>query len=107
MQSLNKHSAAGPCRCKSAVVPAAAPVSRRPSAAHLRKALQVATKRAQKIGEQHGQDTPKFRVAWDVVCDLTHAYYEAYEREAYYVANPIEAFCEENPDADECRLYDV
>jgi hypothetical protein len=42
--------------------------------------------------------------AWDKYWDLEQAYYKKVESEE---KDPLEIFCQENPDADECRLYDV
>ena len=41
--------------------------------------------------------------AWDKVWDLEKAYYKRKEEKF----DPLIEYCEENPDADECRIYDV
>ncbi|MGB2923989.1 MAG: Calvin cycle protein CP12 [Limnothrix sp.] len=42
--------------------------------------------------------------AWDAVEELQAE--AAHQRENVPAKSPLEKFCDENPDADECRLYE-
>lgn len=42
--------------------------------------------------------------AWDAVEELEAE--ASHQRQQHPTQNPLEKFCEENPDAAECRIYD-
>jgi len=55
-----------------------------------------------------GGDAQHCAAAWDNVEELSAA--AAHKKVAYQedkvASDPLEAFCDDNPDADECRVYD-
>jgi hypothetical protein len=46
-------------------------------------------------------------VAWDAVSDISTGYYATKEKEQGYVKDPLAEFCDENPDDEQCKEYDV
>lgn len=61
-------------------------------------------KKAEEATAKYGKDSQEARVAWDVVEEL--------EAEASHLksnqtkSDPLEEFCKEAPEADECRVYE-
>lgn len=61
-------------------------------------------KKAQEASDQFGKTSKQARVAWDIVEEL--------EAEASHLkanqttTDPLEEFCKDSPDADECRVYE-
>lgn len=47
------------------------------------------------------------KAAWDRVWDLEQAYYKTKEQLQIVTLDPLIEYCAENPEADECREYDV
>ncbi|CAN8070559.1 unnamed protein product [Agarophyton chilense] len=66
--------------------------------------IQEEIKKAEEATKQFGRDSKEAALAWDVVEEL--------EAEASHMKvdkgkpDPLEQFCEDSPDADECRVYD-
>ncbi|WP_017326726.1 Calvin cycle protein CP12 [Synechococcus sp. PCC 7336] len=69
----------------------------------LQDRIQTATEEARAICEELGSDSPKCRAAWDAVEELTA---EASHQKATPKKSPLEVYCDENPDASECLIYD-
>jgi hypothetical protein len=46
-------------------------------------------------------------VAWDAVSDISTGYYANKEKEIGYTKDPLAEFCDENPDDEQCKEYDV
>ncbi|NJP09073.1 MAG: hypothetical protein HC866_05935 [Leptolyngbyaceae cyanobacterium RU_5_1] len=51
----------------------------------------------------NGSDSPECAAAWDVVEELQA---EASHRQQVKPKNSLERYCDDNPDADECRIYE-
>jgi hypothetical protein len=68
--------------------------------------LKIAIEEAKNVCKLIG-NTVECVQAWDKVSDLSIAFYANKEREHEEIADPLKLFCDENPDADECREYDV
>lgn len=69
-------------------------------------AIEAARTEARDICDQKGANSPECAAAWDVVEELQAA---ASHQQVAAKANAKTAFqiyCEENPDADECRIYE-
>lgn len=66
--------------------------------------IQEELKKAQDATQQFGKGSKEAALAWDVVEEL--------EAEASHIKankgsnDPLEKFCEESPEADECRVYE-
>lgn len=62
------------------------------------------TKKAKEATEKHGAESKEAKVLWDVVEEL--------EAEASHMranttpTDPLEEYCKEAPEADECRTYE-
>jgi hypothetical protein len=68
----------------------------------VKKAIQTAEETC------NGGDAAHCAAAWDNVEELSAA--ASHKKAAYQddkvASDPLEAFCDDNPDADECRVYD-
>ncbi|MGK7909224.1 MAG: Calvin cycle protein CP12 [Synechococcus sp.] len=69
----------------------------------LQERIQAATEEARKLSEDLGDTDPKTRAAWDIVEEL-HA--EAGHQAAAPQKSALDKFCEENPEAGECLIYE-
>ena len=69
----------------------------------LQERIQAATEEARKLSAELGDTDPKARAAWDAVEEL-HA--EAGHQAAAPKKSPLEVYCDENPDASECLIYE-
>ena len=71
----------------------------------IEQAIQEAIAAARAACAAEGPTSTNCAVAWDIVEELQA------ERSHQAVAHPLqssfERYCEENPEADECRIYDV
>lgn len=66
--------------------------------------IEAAREEARAICEQKGATSPECAAAWDVVEELQA---EASDRRLEKQGKTsLQAYCEENPDADECRIYE-
>uniref|UniRef100_A0A061SAD2 Cp12-domain-containing protein n=1 Tax=Tetraselmis sp. GSL018 TaxID=582737 RepID=A0A061SAD2_9CHLO len=63
--------------------------------------IETAIENAQEVCE--GDDKGECAAAWDEVEELSA---EAAHKRAKGKADPLEEFCDDNPDADECRVYE-
>ena len=73
--------------------------------ANIQEAIQTAIQEAHQACEQFGPNSTACANAWDTVEELqAEASHQKSKR------NPrasFEAYCDQHPDADECRVYDV
>lgn len=58
---------------------------------------------ARTVCDIQGETSPECAAAWDVVEELQA---EASHKRQTKPKNSLEKFCDDNPDAAECRLYD-
>mmetsp|Transcript_21790 Transcript_21790/g.53800 ORF Transcript_21790/g.53800 Transcript_21790/m.53800 type:complete len:110 (-) Transcript_21790:1415-1744(-) len=65
--------------------------------------VEAAIKEAQEVAAKSGKDSKEAAAAWDVVEELEA---EASHAASKKSADPLDAFCEEDPAADECRVYE-
>jgi hypothetical protein len=70
----------------------------------LEQVIQEAIAQARSTCHQNGDTSPSWAVAWDIVEELQA---ERSHRQMATTKNAFERYCDENPDADECRIYDV
>lgn len=66
--------------------------------------IQEETKRAEEASSKYGADSKEARVAWDVVEELEAE--ASHMRANQSTEDPLEEFCKDSPEADECRTYD-
>lgn len=78
----------------------AAPVERQVSQDNT---LQIALEHARRLSEMYGTDNIQVALAWETVEELLSA--KAHQRET--VETSFERYCRLNPDAPECRVYDL
>lgn len=69
----------------------------------LENELKAALEHARRLTGLYGTETPEVAVAWDVVEELLAA--KARRREK--APSSLESYCSLNPNAPECRVYDV
>lgn len=55
---------------------------------------------------EEGKGSDGCKVAWDEVEEVSQAMAHLRRRLAESEGDPLEAFCQENPETDECRVYD-
>ena len=73
---------------------------------NLETSFQAALEHARRLTQMYGTGTPEVAVAWDTVEELISAIAAKYQQQE----TPTSAFakyCALNPEAPECRLYDV
>lgn len=59
--------------------------------------------KAKAASEQYGKTSKEAAAAWDVVEELEA---EASHQKAKPKQDPLDQYCEDTPEADECRTYD-
>jgi hypothetical protein len=72
-------------------------------ATSLEEAIQVAIAEAHEICERLGAQAQACAAAWDVVEELQA---EASHQKQKPAKSAFQVYCEANPDADECRIYE-
>jgi len=65
--------------------------------------IQAELEQARAACDVNGSNSPECAAAWDVVEELQA---EASHQRQDPQPNSLEKYCADNPDADECRLYD-
>ncbi len=70
----------------------------------LEQAIQEAIAQARTACESNGTASANCAVAWDIVEELQA---ERSHRQVKSTKNSLEVYCNQNPDAAECRIYDV
>ncbi len=65
--------------------------------------VQEELKQAREVCESSGVDSKECAVAWDAVEELEA---ESSNEKESKVKNSLEVYCDDNPDAAECRLYE-
>jgi CP12 domain len=71
----------------------------------LEEAIQDALISARSTCELQGNTSSDCAVAWDIVEELQAE--RSHRRQVKEVKNALQSYCDEHPDADECRVYDV
>lgn len=66
--------------------------------------IEIAREDARKICGQKGATSPECAAAWDVVEELQAE--AAHQQNQSPSQSSLQAYCDANPDADECRLYE-
>lgn len=66
--------------------------------------IEAEVERARKICEEKGKDSPECAAAWDAVEELQAE--ASHQKDNTPQKNSLEQYCDANPDAAECRLYD-
>jgi hypothetical protein len=71
----------------------------------LEAAIQDALIDARSTCELKGNTSSDCAVAWDIVEELQAE--RSHRRQAKGVKNALQSYCDQHPEADECRVYDV
>lgn len=66
--------------------------------------IEVAREEARAICQQQGDTSPACAAAWDAVEELQMV--AADQRSKVEKKSSLQSYCEENPDAEECRIYE-
>ncbi|MBO0350944.1 CBS domain-containing protein [Phormidium pseudopriestleyi FRX01] len=77
----------------------------KPKAKHFDSELEKAVQEARAICAQEGPTSKECAAAWDAVEELQAE--ASHQRAMKPVKSAFEEYCEENPEADEARVYDV
>ncbi|EME30187.1 small chloroplast protein [Galdieria sulphuraria] len=65
--------------------------------------IQESIKKAEEATKKFGRDSKEAAAAWDAVEELDA---EASHQRVRQKTDPLETFCDESPEAEECRVYD-
>lgn len=76
----------------------------KPKKLFLEERLEVAREEARAICSEKGPTSPECAAAWDVVEELQAE--TSHQRVEKQGKTSFQAYCEANPDADECRIYE-
>lgn len=76
----------------------------KPKQLYIEDRIEVAREEARAICAAKGATSPECAAAWDQVEELQAA--AAHKRQEQKSMNSLEAYCAENPDAEECRIYE-
>ena len=76
----------------------------KPKQLYLEDRLDAAREEARAVCAAKGPTSPECAAAWDEVEELQAE--AAHQRQEKKALNSLEAFCAENPDAEECRIYE-
>jgi CBS-domain-containing membrane protein len=75
-----------------------------PKQLFLEDRIEAARDEARTICRDQGDTSPACATAWDIVEELQAA--TAHQREPEKTKSSLQSYCEANPDADECRIYE-
>jgi uncharacterized protein YgiB involved in biofilm formation len=70
---------------------------------NIKEQILVEVKQARETCETSGTDSQECAVAWETVEELQS---ELSHQKQEKPKNSLEIYCDDNPEADECRLYD-
>ncbi|KAJ8907521.1 hypothetical protein NDN08_007632 [Rhodosorus marinus] len=70
----------------------------------IRDKIAAAVKEASEKSDKFGKQSQEAAVAWDVVEELSAEL--SHEKANDPKADPLDVYCEESPEADECRTYE-
>jgi hypothetical protein len=70
---------------------------------NIKETLEQELVEARTVCDVSGSNSPECAAAWDAVEELQA---EASHQKDVKPKNSLERFCDDNPEADECRLYD-
>lgn len=70
------------------------------------EAIEAARLEAHSVCEAKGQDSQDCAAAWDVVEELQAAAAHEQVKAKANAKNSLQRYCEDNPDAAECRIYE-
>ncbi|MCX7596338.1 MAG: Calvin cycle protein CP12 [Fischerella sp.] len=71
----------------------------------LEQAITEAIAQARETCQINGSNSSACAVAWDIVEELQAE--KSHRRQAIKTKTYLETYCQDNPEADECRIYDV
>ncbi|TVQ24143.1 MAG: CBS domain-containing protein [Leptolyngbya sp. DLM2.Bin15] len=75
-----------------------------PKQLFLEDRIEAARDEARTICRDQGDTSPACATAWDIVEELQAA--TAHQREPEKTKSSLQSYCEANPDAEECRIYE-
>eukprot|EP00871_Galdieria_phlegrea_P003558 jgi/Galph1/4202/GphlegSOOS_G2874.1 len=70
---------------------------------NLKEQMQESVRKAEEATKKFGKDSKEAAAAWDAVEELNA---EASHQKSRTSNDPLDKYCEESPEADECRTYD-
>ncbi|HLO88691.1 MAG TPA: Calvin cycle protein CP12 [Nostocaceae cyanobacterium] len=73
------------------------------TATNLQEQIQAEVEQARAVCDINGSNSAECAAAWDAVEELQA---EASHQRQNKPKNSLEKYCDDNPEADECRLYD-
>ncbi|AFY55685.1 CP12 domain protein [Rivularia sp. PCC 7116] len=71
----------------------------------LETAIVEAVVEARSTCETNGSNSTDCAVAWDIVEELQAE--KSHQKQAKQIKNSLDNYCDRNPDALECRVYDI
>ncbi|MBV6626489.1 MAG: Calvin cycle protein CP12 [Rivularia sp. (in: Bacteria)] len=71
----------------------------------LETAILEAVVEARSTCETNGSNSTDCAVAWDIVEELQAE--KSHQKQAKQIKNSLDNYCDRNPDALECRVYDI
>ncbi len=74
------------------------------SMSDIQEQIEAELKQARAACDVNGSTSPECAAAWDVVEELQAE--ASHQREAKPKKNSLEIYCDDNPEAAECRIYD-
>ncbi|MGB3757064.1 MAG: Calvin cycle protein CP12 [Rivularia sp. (in: cyanobacteria)] len=72
---------------------------------NLETAILEAIAEARSTCEVNGSNSSNCAVAWDIVEELQAE--KSHQKQASKIKNSLDSYCANNPDALECRVYDI
>jgi CBS domain-containing protein len=75
-----------------------------PNKLFLEDRIEVAREEARTICREQGDTSPACATAWDILEELQSA--KAHQRQPEKTKSSFQSYCEANPDAEECRIYE-
>lgn len=70
----------------------------------LQQQIEQERQAARNVCSAEGADSPECAVAWDTVEELQSA--ASHQKQSGPKKTSLEKYCDANPDADECRIYE-
>ena len=79
-------------------------VIEKPLQLFLEDRIEAAREDAREVCAAHGKTSPECAAAWDIVEELQAA--ASHKRQEKATTNSLQDYCDANPDAPECRIYE-
>jgi hypothetical protein len=76
------------------------------TADQIQEAIETARAEARAVCEEKGKDSQECAAAWDIVEELQASAAHSQVKAKANAKTSLQRFCDENPDAIECRIYE-